>query len=434
MRRRFFGSTVPAMPASGSEDSRITASFSEVASSPPVPMHDPPLEPRDEAVFLLTAAAEIEHALMVQYLFAAYSLRVSAHANLPKLQGRLLQIAREEMGHLITVQNLLHLVGGPLNFNREHSPYASEIYPFRFKLEPVSLDSLAKYVVAESPDPLPDDFSDAERNLYEQEILPSARRSNDGEKVNHVGPIFQRLETIFREELKDEDFRLDTQPFQATYDDWGYEPKTKDIGSALIVETISGLSASAVRDAAAAAIRNIGQQGEGFDPPPGSSTDPESHFERFLLSYLEFKTLKASGAQLTWPLAENPNTSSPPQAPISPAKMAEAIAESHAGKGRITDPRARNWAHLFNLRYRLLLAYLSHFLRLDQQRYTDSGDRTPRGLLLIWTFNEMRRLKKLAEKLVQLPKDKREDETQPFPPDALNAGPPFELPYTLNLP
>ena len=38
-------------------------------------LHDPPLEPRDEAIYLLHAAAEIEHALMVQYLFAAYSLR-----------------------------------------------------------------------------------------------------------------------------------------------------------------------------------------------------------------------------------------------------------------------------------------------------------------------------------------------------------------------
>ena len=38
---------------------------------------DPPLEPRDEVVFLLTAAAEIEHALMVQCLYAAYSVRVA---------------------------------------------------------------------------------------------------------------------------------------------------------------------------------------------------------------------------------------------------------------------------------------------------------------------------------------------------------------------
>ena len=81
------------------------------------PLHDPPLAPRDEAVFLLTAAAEIEHALMVQYLFAAYSVRVEpgGPAELQVVANLLTEIAREEMGHLVTVQNLLHVVGGPLN-------------------------------------------------------------------------------------------------------------------------------------------------------------------------------------------------------------------------------------------------------------------------------------------------------------------------------
>ena len=35
----------------------------------------PPMSPRDEAIFLLHTAAEIEHVLMVQYLYAAWSLR-----------------------------------------------------------------------------------------------------------------------------------------------------------------------------------------------------------------------------------------------------------------------------------------------------------------------------------------------------------------------
>ncbi len=48
---------------------------SQTATADAVPVHDPPLSPHDEAVFLLNIAAEVEHALMVQYLFAAYSLR-----------------------------------------------------------------------------------------------------------------------------------------------------------------------------------------------------------------------------------------------------------------------------------------------------------------------------------------------------------------------
>jgi rubrerythrin len=62
---------------------------------------------------LLTAAAEIEHALMVQYPYAAYSVRVADpnQTELETVQNRLTQIAREEKGHLATVQNLLHLIG-----------------------------------------------------------------------------------------------------------------------------------------------------------------------------------------------------------------------------------------------------------------------------------------------------------------------------------
>jgi hypothetical protein len=77
-----------------------------VVAEAPGPLHDPPLEPRDAAVFLLTAAAEIEHALMVQHLYAAYSIRV-ADPNGPALetvQNLLTQIAREEMGHLATAR------------------------------------------------------------------------------------------------------------------------------------------------------------------------------------------------------------------------------------------------------------------------------------------------------------------------------------------
>lgn len=397
-------------------------------------MHDPPLEPRDEAVFLLTAAAEIEHALMAQYLYAAYSLRVAAGPEVQTLQGLLLQIAREEMGHLITVQNLLQLLGGPFNFSREHSPYASEIYPFRFKLEPLTLDSLAKYVIAESPDPLPTTLPQEDLELLAQ-IKIDARRSNDGHEVLHVGPIFARLKRLLEDPargVRDEDFRLDTGPLQADFKDWGFEPRASDVSERLIVEAITSTQVSEVRAAAVAAIDRIARQGEGFDLPAGDPADTESHFERFFNHiYKPFRDLSAAGTVPTLPVAENPNTSTAPEQPPSLRRMLEAIEEANAAKGRITHPRARAWAHLFNLRYRLLLAFLSHFMRLNQpELYVRTGDRqgdrTERGLLLVWTFNEMRRLKKIAGKLVQLPKDD--------PPGQTLAGPPFELPYTLNLP
>ena len=405
-----------------------------VATIDGAPTHDPPLQPRDEATFLLTAAAEIEHALMVQYLYAAFSLRPLTgdpnFARIKAIQETLIQIAREEMGHLITVQNLLTLIGAPLNFGREHSPYASQIYPFRFKLEPVTTHSLAKYVVAESPAELPPDFTEDDRRLLEETIEPEADAANDGHPVQHVGPIFARLEMLFRDSvsgLGDPDFIHGGDRRQGLYADWGYDAEGQQQGERLIIDAFDGADVGALRTAATNAIKAIGGQGEGFDPSPAGM---ESHFERFFKIYRDFGALVTAGAQPTWLLPTNPNTSPQPDASAASELMPEAMIAAHEEQGRITHPRARSWAQLFNLRYRLLLGMLSHFLRLEQDLYEGPGprrgDRTARGLLLIWTFDEMRRLKKIAGKLVQLPKDAE--------PGELHAGPPFELPYTLLLP
>ena len=104
--------------------------------------------------------------------------------------------------------------------------------------------------------------------------------------------------------------------------------------------------------------------------------------------------------------------------------------EATLAGGRITDPRTRAWAQLFNARYRLLLGQLLHVLRLDQELYSSTpgpglGDRTERGMLLRNTFDEMRHLSKIAAKLVRMPVDAT---------GTRHAGPTFELPYTLNLP
>src|SRR5215210_8512247 len=112
----------------------------------------------DWTVFLLHSAAEIEHALMVQYLYAAYSLGEGNFqgTNVPSTAQTLVNdwrrmivaTAKEEMGHLITVQNLLRFIGGTLNFEREDFPFRT-LYPFHFQLEPLTKASLAKYVAAE---------------------------------------------------------------------------------------------------------------------------------------------------------------------------------------------------------------------------------------------------------------------------------------------
>lgn len=387
---------------------------------------DPPIDPLDEASFWLTAAAEIEHALMVQYLFAAYSVRPGEgphKATIAAQQRELLQIAREEMGHFVSAQNLLRLIGGPLNFRRQHTPFASQIYPFRFKLEALSLDSLAKYVQAEQPVELPDDTTVEDRALLE-DIAIQARQQNDGHPVRHVGLIFDRLINLFKDILPDDVFLQERTEGQAHWADWGFRHFSSDEDKLRVqVHSVQPGNAAVMRQQAVQALTEIGAQGEGFEmlPPPS-----QSHFERFFAIY---KALSEVDVPFAWPIVASPNTTLAPLDPPPMSMTPEGMLAQHNAKGRITNERTRRWAHLFNYRYRLLLNYVHHTFLLPGPLFVadgeKQGDRTPRGLLQYWAFDEMRRIRKLALKLVQM---RRADDGDD------HAGPPFELPYTLTLP
>ena len=111
---------------------------------------------KDHLSMLLHIAAEIEHSLMVQYLYAAYSL---GGEQVPRerremvrcWQEDILAVAREEMGHLLTVQNILMLIGAPINLDRQDLPWDVPYHPGMFRLEQLTLDSVAFYVFAEMP-------------------------------------------------------------------------------------------------------------------------------------------------------------------------------------------------------------------------------------------------------------------------------------------
>ena len=370
------------------------------------PEHDPPLAPRDEAVFLLHTGAEIEHALLVQYLYAAYSLKSPAdvpqeHAAQVRAWKRtLLDIAREEMGHLITVQNLLRLIGGPLNFEREDYPFRSDLYPFHFRLEPLSKGSLAKYVLAEMPhmtDP-PD----------EVKAIIAHGTGGATTHVNRVGAIYTRIMQLFSSSgpggepsLSEGDFASDVASRQAHYVAWG--------GAADVL-----LPDVADHAGALFALSEIAEQGEGLDD---LQTRP-SHYQRFLSIYRDFP--EPGDWEPAHPVPVDPTIVHPGH-----------DFSDEALPGNITHPRSVKWATLFNLRYRLLLAYLSHFLQTDGPLLDNDAERTPRGLLNKWAFDEMRRMSRLASELATLPrKESASDQAEA----ADRAGASFDLPYTLNLP
>jgi len=368
----------------------------------------------DYAVFLLHVAAEIEHSLMVQYLYAAYSLGgadVDPKWHEPARQWRevILGIAKEEMGHLITVQNVLRLIGGPLHLDREAYPNPSGFYPFAFALEPVTKDSLAKYVVAESPE---------EWRVTPQgkKVVERAKKAGDGKEVIPVGRLYEEMIRLFenRGPIAEDDFRTDVGPYEASWDEWGRGygggetgergnlSRQKVAPDVLVLRTTD-------RGTTVDALRAIARQGEA----PKMGATGTSHFERFLEIYDAFPE-------------RNPPSRNIPTNPTTD------VMDSDTGKKKpksmtcacITDARSQLWAHLFNIRYRKLLYTLKHVLHIAPGEAVNRP--TARGNLIAWTFSEMYNLRSIAAILVTLPLKKEGGDER--------AAPPFELPYSLTLP
>ena len=365
--------------------------------------------PHEEAIALLHIGAEVEHALMVQYLYAAFSLNDSqADKNkadaIRAWKHTVLEIAREEMAHLVTVQNLLTLIGGALCFERDDYPIQDDdLWPFAFELEPLSKVSLGKYVLAEAPaEPVIQSLGLSK----EMEEIEKRVQAGCHMKVNRVGQIYDRVKQFFEAAPMPEGPAVppftDRHPFISAADiqlsslDYQVSPSAWGLGyQDLLIETASN------RKSAIAAIDQIAVQGEGSTVPAELS---RSHFGKFLSVYRDFPDDGSWSPART--IATNPTT--------NPRVL---------DRSRRIGCRALPWARLFNLRYRMLLAYVEHAFLIEKQ--TEDQSHSPRGLLISWTFKEMYNLRSLSEILMALPLDKGL---------STMAGPPFEMPYTLTLP
>jgi Ferritin-like len=156
-------------------------------------------DPYLELIRLLREAAEIEHALMVQYLYAAFS--VDPHY--PNLSGidtafsnstDLVGVAIQEMHHLNTVSIFIAAIGGTPLLEAQDFPFEPDIYPFSLDLEPLTKHSVAKYVYAEAPKDF--DKSDPDLATELNKILGDVR-------PNHVGSLYDSLiATIIQIEAK----------------------------------------------------------------------------------------------------------------------------------------------------------------------------------------------------------------------------------------
>jgi ferritin-like protein len=174
-------------------------------------------DPYLELLRLLNVAAEIEHGLMVQYLYCAFSIkpRYAALAGYGAPSANdILGIAIQEMQHLGKVNNLLGALGAAPVLIREDFPYEPDIIPFRFRLEPASRASLAKYVWTESPIGATD-LAKA-RTVEDRTFCRQLDQvlSNGQRRPNFVGPLYDALIALVKEVDATKDKSLpDLKPF-----------------------------------------------------------------------------------------------------------------------------------------------------------------------------------------------------------------------------
>jgi hypothetical protein len=299
------------------------------------------VEHREHLWYLLAEAAQVEHLIMCQYLYASFSLKTEADEGLTAEQaaavGRwhelLTGIAVEEMLHLALVFNVMSAIGAAPILSRPNFPRGSEDLPggVRFALLPFGKDSLTHFLYLERPEGM--ERTDAtgfvpcvppRDPVAPGEVMPR------GQDFGTVGHLYRGIEA-------------------------GLAAPSARIGEqAVFVGPLRGQATPdlfrwpqliAVHDlaTATAAINEIIEQGEGArgDWKP-------AHYGRFLGIWEEYERLTA----------EDPGFQ--PARPVIAAFTRQPY-DIDAPQPLITDPVTRAVAEAFNLGYETLLQTLNRF-------------------------------------------------------------------------
>ena len=120
------------------------------------------VEHREQLWSLLVEAAQIEHMIMCQYLYACWSLKTDPDEGLTaeqveavaRWQETVTGIAIEEMLHLALVMNVMTAIGAAPSLSRPNFPRHSQFLPpgVQFALLPFGGDSLTHFLYLERPE------------------------------------------------------------------------------------------------------------------------------------------------------------------------------------------------------------------------------------------------------------------------------------------
>ena len=353
------------------------------------------VEDRKELTYLLSQAAELEHGLMCEYLYAAFSLksttgpglRADQLAAVERWRTMIFGIAAQEMLHWAMVQNLLTAVGSAPYVSRPHMPHQARGYPpgVQVRLLRFGEAALQHFVYLERPEGM--EGADAEgfqpagpppAPMGPEEVIP---RGQDFATVGHLYRSIERGLAHLADKLGADRLFIGPAFQQADETTFGWPD----------LRPITGLAG------AGRAIERIVEQGEGAR---GDWAD--AHYGRFLAVLNEYRAVRE----------EDPAFE--PAHPVAAAAVR--AVEGIEPDVYITDPATGACSDLFNAVYELLLQMIA--------RYFAFGHETPeqRQVLASTAVGLMfGAIKPLGLLLAALP-------AGPDHPD-VTAGASFQLPY-----
>ena len=145
---------------------------------------EPPLrvESREELVYLLGEACELEHGLLCEYLYAQFSLKRSVAegvtseqlARIKAWETTLIDVVKQEMLHLALATNILTAIGAAPHFERPNFPIVCRWYPpdVQIALVPFGERALRHFMYLERPEGM--SLEDAEGFAAVADIPPLA--------------------------------------------------------------------------------------------------------------------------------------------------------------------------------------------------------------------------------------------------------------------
>jgi CDGSH-type Zn-finger protein len=353
------------------------------------------IEHREALIYMLCQAAELEHGIMCQYLFAAFSLKQDVsegltEAELAAVTGwrkQISHVAAQEMLHLALVHNLMTAIGGAPHLARPNLPLPADHYPagVQLKLLPFGEQALRHFMFLERPEGM--DLADAEGMAAMGRAVPVM---NEGDIVPRlqdfatVGHLYRSIEAGVRrlaEKYGERWLFVGPPRAQATQADFGWPELIPVTGAA-----------SAQR-----AIDEILEQGEG---PRGEWRD--AHFGQFVSILDEYLEMKQA----------NPDFD--PVRPVTAANVRPP--ERDVDVPLIGDPLTARVTDLFNVAYEVLLLTLERYFA-----HTEETDAQLKVLSEATIAIMLRVLKPLGDLITTLP-------VGPEQPGR-TAGPSFEMFY-----